>query len=57
MAYGVLFVIDGTLVDSNYVTVVAWADAFQSQGLTVPMATIHGLVGQGSDRLVESAIG
>jgi HAD superfamily hydrolase (TIGR01509 family) len=57
MTGGVLFDIDGTLVDSNYATVVAWADAFQSKGYNVPMATIHGLVGQGSDRLVKNAVG
>jgi HAD superfamily hydrolase (TIGR01509 family) len=57
MAYGVLFDIDGTLVDSNYVTVVAWADAFESQGYSVPMTKIHALVGQGSGRLIENAIG
>jgi HAD superfamily hydrolase (TIGR01509 family) len=57
MANGVLFDIDGTLVDTNYVTAVAWADAFDAHGFVVPMATIHGLIGQGSDRLVENAIG
>lgn len=57
MAHGVLFDIDGTLVDSNFPTVVAWADAFAAAGYVIPMTKIHGLVGQGSDLLVENAIG
>jgi HAD superfamily hydrolase (TIGR01509 family) len=57
MARGVLFDIDGTLVDSNYATVLAWADAFASLGYNVPMVTVHHLVGQGAERLVENALG
>jgi HAD superfamily hydrolase (TIGR01509 family) len=57
MARGVLFDIDGTLVDSNYATVLAWADAFASLGYNVPMVRIHNLVGQGAERLVENAVG
>jgi HAD superfamily hydrolase (TIGR01509 family) len=57
MARGVLFDIDGTLVDSNYATVLAWADAFISLGYNVPMVRIHHLVGQGAERLVENALG
>jgi HAD superfamily hydrolase (TIGR01509 family) len=57
MVNGVLFDIDGTLVDTNYLHVVAWADAFARHGHDVTMSTIHGLIGQGSDRLVTSALG
>jgi HAD superfamily hydrolase (TIGR01509 family) len=57
MACGVLFDIDGTLVDTNYLHVVAWADAFRSECHDVAMSQIHGLIGQGSDRLVESVLG
>jgi HAD superfamily hydrolase (TIGR01509 family) len=57
MVNGVLFDIDGTLVDTNYLHVVAWADAFARHGHDVTMCEIHGLIGQGSDRLVSSAIG
>ena len=54
---GVLFDIDGTLVDTNYPHVVAWFRAFRAAGHRVSMADIHRLVGQGSDRLIESLLG
>jgi HAD superfamily hydrolase (TIGR01509 family) len=57
MASGVLFDVDGTLVDSNYLHVVAWSDAFRACGYDVAMCDILPLIGQGSDRLVESALG
>jgi HAD superfamily hydrolase (TIGR01509 family) len=57
MVNGALFDIDGTLVDTNYLHVVAWADAFAHHGHDVTMSKIHGLIGQGSERLVKSAIG
>jgi HAD superfamily hydrolase (TIGR01509 family) len=57
MVNGVLFDIDGTLVDTNYLHVVAWADAFAQHGHDVAMSTLHRLIGQGSDRLVASVIG
>jgi HAD superfamily hydrolase (TIGR01509 family) len=53
----VLFDVDGTLVDTNYLHAVAWAEAFATHGYEVPASTCHGLIGQGSDRLVASAIG
>jgi HAD superfamily hydrolase (TIGR01509 family) len=55
--YGVLFDVDGTLVDTNYLHVVAWWHAFRSQGHQVSMSTLHRTVGQGSDRFVESVLG
>jgi HAD superfamily hydrolase (TIGR01549 family) len=57
MTHGALFDVDGTLVDTNYLHAVAWADAFSARGHRVPMSDIHQLIGQGSDRLVESVIG
>jgi HAD superfamily hydrolase (TIGR01509 family) len=53
----VLFDIDGTLVDTNYLHAVAWAEAFAAHGYDVSMSICHGLIGQGSDRLVTSAVG
>jgi HAD superfamily hydrolase (TIGR01509 family) len=54
---GVLFDIDGTLVDSNYLHVVAWARAFADIGEPQDMADIHRLVGVGSDVLLERLLG
>jgi len=53
----VLFDVDGTLVDTNYFHVLAWWQAFAEHGYSVTMTRLHRLIGQGSDRLVESAIG
>jgi HAD superfamily hydrolase (TIGR01509 family) len=54
---GVLFDVDGTLVDSNYLHVVAWWHAFRAHGHDVSMTDLHRAVGQGSDRLVETILG
>ncbi len=44
--------LDGTLVDSTYVHVLAWQAAFRDVGLTVPAYRIHRAIGMGGDRLV-----
>lgn len=49
----VLFDVDGTLVDTNYLHTVAWWDAFVMAGATVPMAEIHRAIGMGSDQLLD----
>ena len=49
---GVLFDVDGTLVDSNYLHVLSWWQAFRQAGLDVPMAAIHRCVGMGGGRLI-----
>lgn len=54
---GVLFDLDGTLLDTNYLHVVAWWEAFRAYGHEVPGRLIHSFVGQGADRLVESVLG
>jgi len=56
MPTGVLFDVDGTLVDTNYLHVVAWWQAFRSQGHDVPMTVLHRTVGQGSDQFVSSIL-
>lgn len=48
----VLLDIDGTLVDTNYLHVDAWARAFHAVGLVVPRAAIHRQVGKGSDQFL-----
>ena len=54
---GVLFDVDGTLVDTNYLHVIAWSQALRANGYDVAMSTLHRTVGQGSDRFVESVLG
>jgi len=50
---GVLFDVDGTLVDSCYLHTLAWWQAFRGAGLDVPMASIHRSVGMGGAELLE----
>lgn len=47
-----IFDVDGTLVDTNYLHAVTWWQAFRQYGRTVPMADVHRTVGMGSDNLV-----
>jgi HAD superfamily hydrolase (TIGR01509 family) len=54
---GVIFDVDGTLVDTNYLHTVAWARAVHDAGETASMARIHRLIGMGSDQLVEELLG
>lgn len=56
-APAVLFDIDGTLVDSNYLHTLAWWRALRDAGEQVPMSEIHPLIGMGSDKLLERLIG
>ncbi|HEU4667122.1 MAG TPA: HAD family hydrolase [Arthrobacter sp.] len=53
---GVLFDVDGTLIDSSYIHTVAWWGAFRQHGYDIPMASIHRSVGMGGDRLVDSLL-
>ncbi|MEA2826237.1 MAG: hypothetical protein QOG43_676 [Actinomycetota bacterium] len=54
---GVIFDVDGTLADTNYLHVVAWARAFRDAGEDVAMADIHRRIGMGSELLVEELLG
>ncbi len=49
---GVLFDIDGTLVDTSYIHTVSWWQAFRQAGLDASMARIHRAIGMGGDHLV-----
>jgi HAD superfamily hydrolase (TIGR01509 family) len=53
----ILFDIDGTLVDSNYVHVVAWMYAFQSAGRHVEAWRIHEAIGMDSGELLQRLLG
>ncbi|MEO6502059.1 MAG: HAD family hydrolase [Jatrophihabitantaceae bacterium] len=49
---GVLFDLDGTLVDTSYLHTVSWWQAFRQAGMDVSMARIHRAIGMGGDHLV-----
>src|SRR4051812_44345960 len=53
----VLFDIDGTLVDSNYLHVEAWSHAFRDVGAPVDTWRIHRLIGMDSAMLLEPLLG
>jgi HAD superfamily hydrolase (TIGR01509 family) len=55
--YGVLFDVDGTLVDTTYLHAVCWAEALRQHGHTVPMADVHHLIGMSGDRLLDQLLG
>jgi HAD superfamily hydrolase (TIGR01509 family) len=54
---GVLFDVDGTLVDTNYLHALAWSRALRDAGEWAPMNAIHRLVGMGGDQLVHELLG
>ncbi|HEV7899355.1 MAG TPA: HAD family hydrolase [Planosporangium sp.] len=56
-ARGVLFDVDGTLVDTNYLHAVAWWEALRQAGHGVPTARIHRAIGMGSDKLLDHLLG
>lgn len=49
----VLFDVDGTLVDTNYLHAVTWWEACRQYGHHVTMARIHRAIGMGSDKLLD----
>lgn len=53
MPSGVIFDVDGTLVDTTFIHTVCWADALATVGHTVPMADIHHAIGMGSTELLD----
>lgn len=53
----VLFDIDGTLVDSNYLHVQAWSRAFSEVGVDVEAWRIHRLIGMDGDTLLQQLAG
>ena len=56
MVKAVFLDIDGTLMDTNYLHIEAWAQAFEEVGARPPRSRIHHQVGKGSDRLIPEFI-
>ncbi|MFD8232445.1 HAD family hydrolase [Streptomyces sp. NPDC059696] len=52
-----VFDVDGTLVDTNHLHVVAWWEAFRQAGHQVPMHAVHRAVGLPSTDLVAHLLG
>src|SRR3954451_17028199 len=56
-APGILFDVDGTLVDNSYLHTLAWARAFHDSGNVIAMAEIHRRIGMGSSELLADLLG
>ena len=54
---GVLFDVDGTLVDTTYLHATCWAEALRQHGHVIPMADIHHLIGMAGDQLLDEVLG
>jgi HAD superfamily hydrolase (TIGR01549 family) len=55
---GVLFDVDGTLLDTNYLQVLAWWQALRDTGHAgVSMSALHRAIGIASDELVRHVVG
>jgi HAD superfamily hydrolase (TIGR01509 family) len=54
---GVIFDIDGTLVDSNDAHAQSWVDTFAEPGYNVPFDVVRPLIGMGGDKLLPKTIG
>jgi len=53
----VLFDVDGTLTDTNYLHTLAWRRAFLRHGHDVATSRVHRMIGASSTRLMEECIG
>lgn len=56
MPKAILFDIDGTLVDSNSFHVLAWAEAFHSEGHDFRFSELHAQIGKGADNYVRALL-
>jgi HAD superfamily hydrolase (TIGR01509 family) len=54
---GVLFDVDGTLVDTTFLHAVCWSEALRQHGHRVPMARVHHAIGMSGDKLLAHCLG
>jgi len=54
---GVLFDVDGTLVDTVYIHTACWSETLRQAGHDVPMAKVHRGIGLGSGELLDHVLG
>lgn len=57
MLKGVIFDVDGTLLDSNDAHALSWVEAFAEAGYDVPFDVVRPLIGMGADKLLPKTIG
>lgn len=57
MLRGIIFDIDGTLVDSNDAHAESWVEIFSEAGYEVPFDVVRPLIGMGGDKLLPKTIG
>lgn len=57
MLRGVLFDVDGTLVNSNEAHAWSWVDALDEAGFDVPFDVVWPMIGMGGDKLLPAATG
>ena len=57
MLQGVIFDVDGTLVDSNDAHAQSWVDTFAEADYNVPFDVVRPLIGMGGDKLLPKTIG
>lgn len=56
MISAVILDVDGTLMDTNYLHVAAWAAVFERLGKIVPQASIHKQIGKSAARVISEFI-
>ena len=56
MTKTVVLDVDGTLMDTNYLHVEAWARAFEDVGHRVPRVELHRQIGKGSELLIREFV-
>ncbi len=57
MLKGVIFDVDGTLLDSNDAHAISWVEAFAEAGYDVAFDVVRPLIGMGADKLLPKTIG